>query len=91
MSVKDYYELYDELVEICKELYTYYDIDKIKPYSVYIWDKEPDNAPDDYYGENLFDILSDKIQFYSGNNASCIIEESKPIIAKIQLKLSEMK
>lgn len=43
MSEK-YYELYEELVEISKEILRYYDIDKIKPFAVYIWTKPYDDS-----------------------------------------------
>jgi hypothetical protein len=73
--------LYDELVQISKEILPYYDIDKIKSYSVYVWTKGED-------GENVFDILADEIVFYVKDHV--IIEEVKPIIKKIQLKLKEI-
>lgn len=75
---------YNELFEISKELLPYYEVDKIKPYSVYVWSKEEC----DDLGENLFDIESNKIVFY--NNQHKIIEESLPIIARIQDKLKEI-
>lgn len=73
--------IYDELVQISKEILSYYDIDKIKPYSVYIWTKGKDS-------ENVFDIMVDEIVFYVKGHK--IIEEAKPIIKKIQLKLQEL-
>ena len=76
--------LYDELLEICKEITPYYDIDKIKTYSVYIWDKDTDLDN----GENLFDIHADDIYMYDKSHV--IKEESKPIIEKIQRKLKEI-
>ena len=82
MSEK-YYELYEELVEISKEILRYYDIDKIKPFAVYIWTK-----PYDDDGENVFDIYDDEIVFY--NKEHKIIEEALPIINSIQCKLKEI-
>lgn len=73
--------LYNELVQISNEIKLYYDIDKIKPYTVYIWTKGED-------GVNVFDILADEIVFYVKNHI--LIEEVKPIIKKIQLKLKEI-
>lgn len=70
---------------ISDEILPYYDIDKVKPYSVYIWSKE---ELDDF-GENLFDIEADKIVFY--NQQHRIIEEAMPVIQKIQCKLKEIK
>lgn len=77
-----YYLFYDELVEISKEIEKYYDIDKIKPYSVYIWTKGKN-------GENVFDIEEDEIVFYVENHV--IPDEVKPIIEKIQSKIKEIR
>ena len=74
--------LYKELVQISDEIRPYYDIDKVKWYSVYIWTK------DDDWGENVFDIQKDDIVFYVEDHV--IIEEAKPIIKKIQRKLLEL-
>lgn len=90
-----YDKLYDELVLIANELRKYYDIDKIKPYSIYVWSK---NSTGDY-GDNIFDITADKIVFYenlekfdgSNYDESIIVKESNPIIERIQLKLKEIK
>lgn len=76
--------LYNQLTQISKEILPYYDIDKTKSHSIYIWTKE--NGDDD--GENVFDILADEIIFYVKDHI--IIEEVKPIIEKIQLKLKEI-
>ena len=78
------YKLYEELLEVSKELLTYYDIDKIKTYSVYVWSKE---ELDDF-GENLFDIGANEIVFY--NKEHKIIKDALPIIEKIQCKLQEI-
>ena len=80
--MKDFDSLYEELEQISNDILPYYDIDKIKPWSVYIWTKEED-------GDNVFDIMADEIQFYVDDHK--IIEEAKPIIKKIQLKLKEIK
>ena len=77
-------ELYKELIDISNELLDYYDIDKIKYYGVYVWSKE---TLDDF-GENLFDILSDKVIFY--NEQHKITEDAIPVIEKIQSKLKEI-
>jgi len=74
-------ELYNELEEVTKELLLYYDVDKVKPYSVYIWTKGE-------YGENVFDIEADEIVFYVKDYV--IIEETKPIIEKIQSVLKDI-
>ena len=73
--------LYNELMQISKDILLYYDIDKIKPYSIYIWTKDEN-------GENVFDIEKDEIIFYVKDYE--IIEEAKPIIEKIQFKLKEI-
>ena len=77
-------KLYEELLEISKELLSYYDIDKVKTYSVYVWSKE---ELDDF-GENLFDIRANEIVFYSKEHK--IIKDALPIIEKIQCKLQEI-
>ncbi|WP_145413417.1 hypothetical protein [Paenibacillus xylanexedens] len=72
---------YDDLVQTSHEILEYYDIDKIKPYSVYIWSKGDD-------GENVFDISDSGVIIYNRDHE--IIEEAKPIISKIQHKLKEI-
>ena len=84
-------ELYDELWEIAKEIKTYYDIDKVKTFAVYIWtkgDKNADPFSDEYWGENVFDIYADQIVFFDKNHK--IPKEVMPIIKKIQGKLKEI-
>lgn len=80
-----YDELYDELVKVSDEIRDYYDIDKVKHYSVYIWTKEDG----DDFGENVFDITSDELVFYKKEHK--IIEDALPIIKRIQDKLKEIK
>ena len=83
----EFMQLYNELVQIADEITPYYDIDKVKWYSVYIWTKESE-VDDDDWGENVFDIQEDEIVFYVKDHV--IIEEAKPIIKKIQAKLKEL-
>lgn len=79
MSKEEYYDwYYDELCKKVDKLNPYYDIDKIKCYGVYVWNKA-DNLDDQ---ENIFDIYADKIVFYTDDHT--IIEEAKPIIEDIQ-------
>lgn len=82
-----YYELYDELLKIVDEIRPYYDIDKIKTYSVYILAKGSNNDTEEWIC-NVFDIESDQIVFYDKEHN--IIEEALPIINKIQSKLKEI-
>lgn len=77
-------DLYHELRELTDKLKPWYDIDKIKWYSVYIWTKE---NPDDC-GENVFDIWADEIVFYTEDHV--IPDEVMPIIQEIQEKLKEI-
>lgn len=81
----EFVRLYEELVSVSDEICMYYDIDKVKWYSVYIWTKE---SEDDEWGDNVFDIQEDEIVFYVEDHM--IIEEAKPIIKKIQAKLKEI-
>lgn len=83
MSEKEFNDYYDSLCEIASEILPYYDIDKIKTYAVYIWNKA-DNLEDRW---NVFDIYSNEIVMYDKEHE--IIEEAKPIIKKIQDKLKE--
>ena len=81
-------EFYMELHKAVDQIRPYYDIDKIKPYSVYIWTK--DRMGDDgliIYGDNVFDIQKDRIVFYDENHV--IPEGVMPIIRNIQSKLME--
>jgi hypothetical protein len=78
----------DNLLAILKNTGKNYDIDKIKPYSVYIWTK--DRIGDDgliIYGDNVFDIMKDEIVFFDKNHV--IPDEVMPIIRNIQSKLME--
>ena len=84
MTEEEFDKYYDSLVETVKPLYKYYDIDKVKTYSVYVWNKA--NESDDQW--NVFDIYSDEITMWDEEHE--IIEEAKPIIEKIQLKLKEV-
>ena len=80
-------KLYEELEDIVdNELEPYYGVDKIKWYSVYVWTKESYLGA--YDNENVFDIQKDKIVYYVKDHV--IIEETKPIIKKIQTKLWEL-
>lgn len=72
---------YKELVNITSELYSYYDIDKIKMYGVYVWNK----ADDIDNQENIFDIYADEIQFWTDDKY--IIPEALPIIERIQMHI----
>lgn len=83
-QIDKFNQLYEELVMISNELLPYYDIDKIKSYSVYVWSKEGSND----FGENLFDINANTIIFY--NEQHEIIKDALPVISKIQCKLKEI-
>ena len=84
--------LYGELVQAVKEIIPYYDIDKIKPYAVYIWTKENEDAAintNEYWSENVFDIHEDEIVFYVKDHI--IPEEVMPIIQNIQSKIKAIR
>ena len=86
----DFWQLYKELTEAVDEIRPYYDVDKVKRGSVYIWTKDnPDSFnEDDRWGQNVFDIQEDELVFYAKDHV--IIEEAKPVIKKIQKKLREI-
>ena len=83
MSEEEFDKYYNSLVEKVKPLYKYYDIDKVKAYSVYVWNKA--DSLDNQW--NVFDIYSNEIVMYDEKHE--IIEEAKPIIKEIQNKLKE--
>ena len=76
-------EFYIELHKAVDEIRPYYDIDKVKPYSVYIWTKDDG----DVWGNNVFDIMKNEIVFYDKTHV--IPEEVIPIIRNIQSKLMD--
>ena len=81
--------LYDELWSLANELRPWFDIDKVKPYSVYVWTKD-DSNPECPFGENVFDIYADYLQFYPCIKPWELPNEAVPIIKKIQEKLKEI-
>ena len=84
------YVLYDELVDAAEAIKPYYDIDKIKTYSVYVWTKgNGDPNSDGYWGDNVFDIHEDKIVFYVKDHV--IPEKVMPIIKNIQSKIKAIR
>ena len=60
------------------KLRPYYDIDKVKHNSVYVWTKGDD-------GDNVFDIHKDNVIFYDANHV--IPDDVIPIIREIQTRL----
>lgn len=78
---QQYYEALDKLFKIAHEIEPWYDIDKVKDYAVYIWTKGE-------YGENVFDILADKLIFYTQHE---VIPEAVPTILRIQEQLKEIR
>lgn len=79
---EDFNTLNKELVNISNEILKYYDIDKIKPYSVSIWTKENEG------NENVFDIEADELVVY--NERHIVKEEAQLIVNRIQEKLKEI-
>lgn len=74
----------ERLYKAVEELEYYYDVDKVKPYSVYVWTKGND---EDDFGENVFDIYKNEIVYF--NKGHRISEEVMPIIKRIQKELNE--
>lgn len=73
---------FQELREAAFDLETYYTIDKVKPWSVYVWTKGDD-------GENVFDIEPDKLTYYVKSHE--VIKEAVPLIQRVQQKLRELR
>ena len=78
-----YNGMYNELWNLAHELQPWFDIDKVKSYSVYVWTKDS-NDPDRPFGENVFDIYEDYLQFYQCTKPWQLPNEAVPIIKKIQ-------
>ena len=81
--------MYNDLWDLAHELAPWFDIDKVKPYSVYVWTKDIDD-PDCPFGENIFDICEDRLCFYQCTKPWELPNEAVPIIKKIQEKLQEI-
>lgn len=72
---------YKKLVKACEPLMAFYDIDKVKTYSVYVWTKGDS-------GRNVFDIYKNKIVYYGEKHE--IPKGQSPHIEKIQKELKRM-
>ena len=70
-----------KLLEAVEAIKPYYDVDKIRPYRVYVWTKGD-------LGENVFDIEVDSIYRYNPDHK--IPKEVMPIIANIQKHLEKI-
>lgn len=79
--IKSFEEKFQELEKECAKIKPYYDIDKIRHFSVYIWTKGEE-------GSNVFDILADRIALYDKDHIIC--DEAKEIIKSIQKKLKAL-
>lgn len=77
----DFDEYYDKLVELVQPLYRWYDIDKVKTYSVFVYTKEETNE-----SWNVFDINYDGLCFYDEKwyNECDIPVGAFPVIRAIQ-------
>ena len=81
-----YKRMYDDLWDVAHEIQPWYDVDKVKWYSVYIWTKDSQDKP--YGGKNVFDICADEIYYYDEDHS--IPDDAWPVIHKIQEKLREL-
>lgn len=73
----------ERLYKAVEELEYYYDVDKIKPYAVYVWTKGND---EDDFDENAFDIYKNEIVYLDKGHG--IPKEVMPIIKRIQEELN---
>lgn len=76
-----YYQLLNELRVCADKLRPWYDIDKVKPWSVYVWTKGED-------GQNVFDIEADRIVSYVDGHK--IPGDAISVIEEIMKKLKEI-
>lgn len=81
LTVDDYYEYYDSIRIKSQELTPYYDVDKVKPYAIYIWSKGSN-------GRNVFDI--EEYEVYMYDEKHIIIPEALPIIKELQEMLIKL-
>ena len=87
-----YYTLQGELYKLAHRLETWFDIDKVKDYAVYVWTKDSgDETVEEMDGECVFDILEDSIAFYPCKKSYDLPAEAMPIIGAIQSKLREIR
>lgn len=88
---KDIYEngMYDELWELAHKLEPWFSIDKVKSYSVYVWTKDTEDEWHPF-GENVFDIFADYLQFYTSTGPWQFPNEAMPLVKEIQEKLKEI-
>lgn len=77
----EFNQLLNELRVCTEKLRPWYDIDKVKPWSVYIWTKGEN-------GQNVFDIEADRIVYYVEDHN--IPEDAMPVIEEIMNKLNEL-
>lgn len=75
LTANDYYNYYEKINQKSKDLLPYYDVDKVKPYSIYVWTKGRD-------GKNVFDI--EEYEVYMYDESHIIIPEALPIIKELQ-------
>lgn len=89
--MSDFYDdgTFKELCKLAYELEPWFDIDKVKSYSVYVWTKDSDDS-ENPFGWNVFDIYADRLQFYTCPKSWALPNEAIPIIKKIQEKLAEI-
>lgn len=74
---------FDKLFKIAHEIESWYSVDKVKNYVVYIWTKDTNEG----FGKNIFDIKADDIMFYVEHE---IIPEVIPVIKRIQEQLKKV-
>lgn len=77
---------YKMLYQAVDRIRPYFNVDKTKPYAVYIWSKP---ETDDDFGKNLFDILEESIYIYEPSFE--IPAEVLQIIMDIQKELRNIR
>lgn len=79
--------MHDELRKVANKLSQWFTVDKVKFNSAYIWTLD---SYDDVFGENVFDIYADHLQFYPCTKCWSIPNEAVAIIHEVQEKLKEI-
>lgn len=77
----------DELRKSANKLSQWFNVERVKWYAVYVWTP---NSYDDVFGENVFDIYDDRLNFYPCTKPWQMPNDAITIIHEIQEKMKEI-